>query len=289
MEDKKEDTRESVGTIGNQIFELGTKIKQYEKSAESLAILDPTKYTVLRVDGHGFSKFTRPFIKPCDSIVSDAMIRSTGDWLKLMGGVTAYTQSDESTLLIPPSKIDTETQQPRVMMYSGRTTKLCTLSAGFFSARFNFYLTEQLDSILKNDKRRVNIKSGMAYFDCRVFQCDPCDVVDIFLWRRLDAFRNGVHAIARTRFSSKQLLHCNIEKQLEMIRQVDPILITAFPHLTYGTWVKKKLVQKESVDQQTNLPVTVMRTELVFVNKLLDSSSEFEIPQQGVFSTYHDT
>lgn len=260
--------------IGQKIRELGEKIKKMEE--EVIVKLDPTKYTFLRVDGHGFSKFTRPFSKPCDPDLSFAMIQATGEWLKTFGGCTAYTQSDESTLLIPPASIDPETHEPRVMMYSGRVTKLSTLSAGYFSSRFNHHLT--VKSVGTSDLRKSKqMTSGLAYFDCRVFQCDASDVPDVFLWRKLDAYRNGVNSLARSLFSTKQLFRCNVEKQLSMINEADSTMVGTFPHLTQGTWVKKTLVEKNCVNEYTQEQVKVVRTELVFVHHEVDVLSQYKV------------
>lgn len=80
---------------------LDQRIKSYEKSYESKIEYD--KHIVVRIDGHKFSKFTKGFIKPFDKILSNAMEKTTIDLVEKFGAVTGYTQSDEISLVIPPS------------------------------------------------------------------------------------------------------------------------------------------------------------------------------------------
>lgn len=54
------------------------------------------QHIVVRVDGHGFSKFTaQHFEKPFDPAFHECMVQTTQALLEEFGGLYAYTESDE--------------------------------------------------------------------------------------------------------------------------------------------------------------------------------------------------
>ena len=228
-------------SLADQLEVLGTKIKKLE--AECPVILNKEKYTCLRVDGHCFHTFTRKFDKPCSSYIVEAMILSAEDWMKTFQGVLVYVQSDEATLLLPPAKPETD------LPFRGRSKKIETLSAGFFSARFNYHLAHKTNTT--------------AYFDCRAFQPTEEDIQDVFKWRMLDAYRNGVSSIARSVFSTKQLHKCGTGVQIRMLKEKNVDISKLPAHLLHGTWIKKCLVEKECAYHKTEELVKVIRCTTV--------------------------
>lgn len=87
----------------NKILELpiGERMKLYEAQYESK--IEPENHIVVRIDGHKFSKYTKEFNKPFDTILSKAMELTTIDLVEEYQAVTGYTQSDEITLVVPAS------------------------------------------------------------------------------------------------------------------------------------------------------------------------------------------
>jgi len=79
---------------------LGDRMKQYEARYESYVPYD--NYIVVRIDGAGFSKYTKGFNKPFDCELSNAFIEATKVLVSKYGAVSGYTQSDEITIIIPP-------------------------------------------------------------------------------------------------------------------------------------------------------------------------------------------
>jgi tRNA(His) 5'-end guanylyltransferase len=262
-------------SLAKEIHDLHTLVKNIEH--DKLPILDPSKYTIFRLDGHKFSNFTKPFDKPYDKDLIQAMIKTSSDLLNYLNASIAYTQSDEITLLIPPcTSLD----------FNGRRQKLETLSASYCSVRFNYWLlstldrSSDLDVVEISTNKMTKIKSGTAHFDCRILQCDEDNVCNIFRWRYLDAFRNGIYALACNLYSHKQLMWQNSKEQIEMVleklseKNID--LDTFDPHLFHGTWIKKIRVKKEFIDNK-RLSIYVDRTEI----KTWSGISEFktmEIP-----------
>lgn len=175
--------------LAREIEELGDLIKGLEsfdideikdQVAKSGAVkfqrfnpicFDRERHLILRIDGHKFSTFTQGFDKPFDLDIIEAMCRTAEDLLKYFRGTTAYTQSDEITIIIPkPSNIS-------VYDFNGRRTKIESLAAGYASARFNHHMLRRfvntcgfglesdsgnpmgyLDKVLEEPKSINNIK-----------------------------------------------------------------------------------------------------------------------------------
>jgi tRNA(His) guanylyltransferase len=256
---EKKNTHSKSPTLAEQIRTLGEFVKTLEDQCPK--ILDPSKYTILRVDGHCFSTFTQGFHKPCDIFLTDAMVSATEDWLKAFRGIVAYTQSDEVTMLLPPATYNEATKQLNPLDYSGRVKKFETLSAGMFSANFNYQLSRFSPNEREGSILHDKMTTGAAYFDCRAFQVDSLeDAKKVFKWRMLDAFRNGISALARSHFSSKQMHKHNINDLIKMLKQKS-VDVAAYPtHLLHGSFVKKDLVSKKCIDKKTNEEVDASRT-----------------------------
>ena len=216
-------------TLVAELEELGSQMKLLEENCPK--VLDPNKWTVLRVDGHCFSTFTRKFKNRRDQRLIDAMLHAAEAWLKEFNGVTCYVQSDEATLAIPP--IDTNVQGS-TLIYGGRVGKIISLSAGFFSTKFNEGLPEEF--------------RGVAYFDCRAFQVDSTALLSsAFRWRQLDAFRNGVSVATRMldylKFNvpKKVIELYNTKQKLDLVRNYESNDYSG-DHLLHGTFIKKRKV-----------------------------------------------
>jgi tRNA(His) 5'-end guanylyltransferase len=123
----------------------------------------PKMWTIIRVDGRAFSTFTEThFDKPFDLRFSDAMVETAKTLLTAFDALYAYTESDEVSVLFPPSH----------NMFGRGVEKLVSVSAGIASAVFTH-------------------AAGMpAHFDSRIWIGASADeVVDYFSWRQSDATR----------------------------------------------------------------------------------------------------
>src|SRR3712207_255199 len=88
----------------------------------------PGAWVVLRLDGHGFSRFTQErFEKPFDVRLHACMVETARAVLEAFQGIYAYTESDEISLLLPR---DWD-------LYDRELEKSVSLSAGLASARFS--------------------------------------------------------------------------------------------------------------------------------------------------------
>ena len=105
---------------------LQDRMKQYERLTGS--VVPPTEFLVVRADGHGFSKFTRGFSRPFDPRIHKAMVSAAADAMEEFGAVSAYTQSDEITLVFPPC---TETRREHIFRGRAKALRL----GGFLRSR----------------------------------------------------------------------------------------------------------------------------------------------------------
>lgn len=202
---------------------LGTRMKEYEATTEQY--LDPALPFVVRLDGHGFSKFTRGLQKPFDMRFTEAMVLTARDMLREYRPQTVYTQSDEITLVFfPVVREDGTTQQ---IPWNGRVQKMSTLMAGFASIRFTRYIRQaalgEQETLLIDDMpirgypdveqplsptALGRLMAGEAsYFDCRLFNVpSEVEAYNAVYWRHhYDCLRNAVSKAARSMFSAKQM------------------------------------------------------------------------------------
>ncbi len=121
------------------------------------------KWTVIRVDGRGFSRFTQlHFSKPFDPRFHDLMLVTAQALLEEWEGLYCYVESDEISILLP-----------RAWAHFDRSVeKLVSLTAATASVTFSSAGGER------------------AYFDSRIWCCqNDEDVFDYFRWRQSDATR----------------------------------------------------------------------------------------------------
>lgn len=123
----------------------------------------PGAWTIVRVDGRSFSKFTEErFTKPFDERFSEMMVSAETALVEQLGGVVAYTESDEISVLLPQGWD----------LFGRKVEKVVSISAGVTSAAFTAAAGEP------------------AHFDGRVWLGTSIeDVVANFSWRQADAAR----------------------------------------------------------------------------------------------------
>jgi tRNA(His) 5'-end guanylyltransferase len=123
----------------------------------------PGLWTVIRVDGRSFSRFTEErFEKPFDPRFHEMMVSATQALIEELQGTYAYTESDEISILF----------KPEWDLFDRELEKLVSVSAGIASATMTH-------------------RAGTpAHFDSRVWLgTSESLVVDYFRWRQADATR----------------------------------------------------------------------------------------------------
>lgn len=180
---------------------LGDRMKAYEKATRTY--LPAKSYTVVRMDGAGFSKFTRGMNKPFDMEFLDVMDRVTAALCAEVAGVkVAYTQSDEITLVLSDHG---ERTQPWL---GGAVQKLVSLTAANATAWFNHFGPSEW------------FTHGPARFDSRVFTLpSSVEVANNLMWRQRDARRNAVSMAASHLFSHKALHGKSVAERVAMLEE----------------------------------------------------------------------
>jgi tRNA(His) 5'-end guanylyltransferase len=149
--------------VDGEQFAAGQRAREW---FHSMTVL-PGAWTILRVDGRRFSRFTEQrFDKPFDLRFSQLMAEAAQSLLTEFGARYAYTESDEISILL----------DPRSEIFGRGVEKLVSISASITSAAFTHAAGEP------------------AHFDSRVWMgTGPTDVLDYFSWRQADAARSALN------------------------------------------------------------------------------------------------
>eukprot|EP01090_Pellita_catalonica_P020023 TRINITY_DN6979_c0_g1_i1.p1 TRINITY_DN6979_c0_g1~~TRINITY_DN6979_c0_g1_i1.p1 ORF type:complete len:316 (+),score=51.02 TRINITY_DN6979_c0_g1_i1:47-994(+) len=276
---------------------MGARMKTYEDKFHQY--LDPTLPYMLRLDGHKFSSFTRCFKKPYDVRIHNAMVETTKELMDTFSCTTAYTCSDEITLVFPavvpkegqeikqmvevthPNKKKkkarkTEQDPQSRIMFSGKAQKLITYTAGLASTAFYIHLVDQDFSGEDDSDRREFLKHARPYFDSRVFQVpDNEECVNNVIWRSCRDFRrNSMATLAQHNFSQKQLHKKNTRDMVAMLKAEKNIDWNNEPKwYKYGSFIKKQSVLKKATTPEGE-EVEVTRHEFVEISFDFDQEPE---------------
>lgn len=179
---------------------VGDRIKDfYEERTKQF--LMRRAITILRLDGKGFSKFTKGFNKPFDDGFSNDM-DETAKFLceNIQGAKFAYTQSDEITVVL----CDYDNQETSAW-FDYSVQKMTSVSASLATAKFNqLRQLREIDRqvfIEKNFDKDFDTESikdvELAMFDSRVFQVPTLDeMVNTLIFRQQDCTRNSISMAA---------------------------------------------------------------------------------------------
>lgn len=185
-------------------------VKKYElKSDISLGLRQPV---IIRLDGVGFSNFTKNFEKPFDDTFS-VMMQETMLYLckNIQNCVFGYTQSDEISLVLCDYK-NPETEA----WFKNRLQKMVSVAAAmatvYFNKRLLFYGNES-----PNGAGIAKAWDDAPFFDARAFNISIEDVNNYFILRQKDAINNSILSLGQSFFSQKELNKLSKEKVKEKI------------------------------------------------------------------------
>lgn len=236
--------------------EFEDKFSALEKSWEST--LPRHGFAVLRVDGKGFSKFTKAMRKeePFSMEFTERMKRATLALAQGFSGATlAYTQSDEVSLLF--QDFGDKNMKP----YGGRVEKLASLGAAMATAHFNLGTTDT------------------ALFDGRVLSLgDDEDLVrEYFASRYFNGVSNSVGMLSSFHYSHSSLMGVSTQRKKERLEADGHPWSEVAPEHRYGVFyskVKRRgMVEYTRRDTGESMSTEVERS--LWEPKVLPSFSEF--------------
>lgn len=227
---------------------LGDRMKSYER-IETEQKFKPNSILYVRLDGRGFSKFTKGLKRPYDERLSNLMIETTKHLVEEFKCNVGYTQSDEISLVV-------ENKYESPCDFEGKKQKLISLLSATATAYFNVNLISYIPE-------KFNI-GRLPCFDCRIFEVPNEDEAsNAVLWREKDAIKNSVSMLAQNHFSHKELQGVKSDVMKDMLKTQKNVVWEDQPKFfKCGTFLKRKKFTK-SVDGFEYIRTKVSEVDVV--------------------------
>lgn len=230
--------------------EHGDRMKYYE-SLETQKALMRGLTIYARLDGRGFSKFTKPFKYPHDAELREVFTLVSKALMKEFGCVLAFHQSDEISLLIAHETEHGVNTSP--LMFGGKIQKLCSSMSAFCTGYFIKYALGLMP------EHKEHILNNPPTFDCRIFNVPTLsEGINQFVWREKDATKNSVSMLARKHFSHKELHRKSSNEMIYLLEQKGVFWAEMPSEFKRGTYIGKVQVQRNGVlrtqAQELNIP-----------------------------------
>jgi tRNA(His) 5'-end guanylyltransferase len=179
-------------------------------------------YAVVRVDGKGFSKYTKKLDKPFDAEFTQDMQETARHLAENVdGAVLAYTQSDEISVVFS-DLAGAETE----WWFGGQVQKIVSLTAAMATAKFN----------------SLRPSGDVALFDARVHHLADLGMVREYLdWRQTDAIKNSVSMLASHHFSHKTLDGVSTHGRVRKLEEIGVHYEDVAPWVREGSLIRRKL------------------------------------------------
>jgi len=246
---------------------LDIEMKAFEHATDQR--IDGSSICLIRLDGVGFSKYTRQscFEKPFSKSFAQAMLDTARALCDRFNVECVYTSSDEITMVLRRSwdlhnvgTVDAirlnKVYKPYI--YNGRVQKLASISAATATAAFN----EAIHKLFTD----IDTPKGIAMFDARVFTVpDEEAAVRNIQWRSShDAARNSFSKLAQ-HFLGPRKLHDLSRKALaeELYAKFKVSWTDLDTHYRYGTLVHKQTTLMKCKNQKTGEMELVFRWPIV--------------------------
>ena len=212
--------------------QLDERMKKYE-DIEAKRILIPKLPICIRIDGRGFSKFTKGMIHPFDKNFTNSMIETMKFLVEETNAIIGYTQSDEISLILSDMK------EP---FFKGRISKLNSIIASMATAKFNELI------------HKYYPEKSLAFFDCRAWNVPNRDeAANTLLWRYLDCIKNSISMAAYTVFSENELSNKKSNEKIKMLLDKG-IDWNKYPScFIYGTFARKEIIQYKFSKEEIEL------------------------------------
>lgn len=256
---------------------LGDRMKEYERreTAEKFMPLLPI---YARIDGRGFSKFTKGFDFPYDKRFREAMIDTTKWLVSQTNARLGYTQSDEISLCWLAETYDSD------VFFGGKKQKMVSQLAALATQRFNRFLYTHTDQVVQH------MADKAPTFDARVFQLpSKQECANAFVWRERDATKNALSMAASSVYSHKDLLGKNSADKHQMLFEKG-INFNDYPiEFKRGVYVRRQQIVKSMVvkDEQINAIRTVV--DVVAMPRLEQIDNRVDVVFDGATAILRDS
>ena len=160
---------------------MGDRLKGYERMETDRRFMKGLPIYA-RIDGRGFSKFTRNMERPYDERMSKIMIEVTKYLVEETHALTGYTQSDEISLCWTTDTFGGE------VLFDRKIQKLTSTLAALATAKF----VELALTVFPEECAR-----RLPTFDARIFTVpNLAELANCFLWRVNDAIKNSIQMLS---------------------------------------------------------------------------------------------
>ena len=238
---------------------LGDRMKGYEKLMQTHFM--PRLPIIVRLDGKGFSKYTKEFQRPYDERLSKAMTGTTMELVKETNACIGYTQSDEITLVY-------YSDNPEIQVYfDGKIQKIVSVTASIATANFNVLIKEFMGK-----------EMPLAYFDARAFQVSTLgEAANAVLWREQDATKNSISMATRVFYDHREMMNKNGSEMQDMLH-AKGINWNDYPtFFKRGTYVQRKEIEANFTPEElkalpprhharTNPELTITRNKVMILD-----------------------
>jgi len=208
--------------------EFGDRMKFYERAYtdESISIDVPL---CVRIDGKGFSKFTKGFAKPFDQALTRSMVYTTKQLVKETNASIGHTSSDEITMIWFKRS---EKQSEHI--FGGRVSKINSILASMAAANFNYFIAQYAPSIYAG--------KGLAYFDCRAWSVpNDIEASNVLLWRIQDSRKNSISSLYRWTLDHSSMHGLSGKQMVETLKKDANVDWENLPATyRYGSIVKRE-------------------------------------------------
>ena len=217
--------------------DLGDRMKALEEFETERRFL-PTLPVYARIDGRGFSRFTKDMNRPFDNRMTDAMIDTAKTIVEQTHATIGYVQSDElSFVWIPNANGD--------IWFDRKIAKMTSVLAGMATAAF-------IKSMMQRFDNAQQLLEKLPHFDARVI-CMPnqTEAANMLLWRNLDSTKNAVSMAAHHYFGHSSLQGMKSSEMQERLFQEAGVNFNDYPFaFKRGTWIKRDTIQRTFTEEE---------------------------------------
>lgn len=205
--------------------DFGDRMKSHEREETALQF-DRTLPLYARIDGRGFSKFTKGMNRPFDARMSRAMIETTKVLVSQTHAKMGFVQSDEISLLW---SLDDDRSQ---FLFDGKKQKIVSVLAGLATAAFT--------RAVLTTPGFEHYAERLPHFDARVFSLPSrVEAANAVLWREQDATKNAISMAAHHLYSHKSLQGLNSATKLDLIAEKGIVWDDYPAYFRRGTFVRR--------------------------------------------------